>query len=97
MKTIIENIIEKSDFDIDVLETDKDHIHILVNSIPKLSPLQIVRKLKQETTIRLWKSYPKLLRKHFWKENTFWSDGYFVCSTGDSSTQTIRKYIENQG
>lgn len=97
LKVIIENIANNSDFDIDVLETDIDHAHILVNSIPKLSPLQIVRKLKQETTIRLWKLYPKLLRKHFWKENTFWSNGYFICSTGDASAETIRKYIENQG
>ena len=26
-----------------------------------------------------------------------WSDGYFVYSTGDASTETIKKYIESQG
>jgi REP element-mobilizing transposase RayT len=25
------------------------------------------------------------------KEKTFWSDGYFACSTGDASTETINK------
>jgi putative transposase len=93
LKQLCLDISLHSDFSIDILETDKDHIHILVNSIPKLSPLMIVRKLKQETTIGLWKKHNTLLQKHFWKEHTFWSDGYFVCSTGDASTETIRKYI----
>jgi len=25
------------------------------------------------------------------------SNGYFVCSTGDASMETIKKYIEEQG
>jgi REP element-mobilizing transposase RayT len=53
--------------------------------------------LKQQTTWRAWNNYENLLQGHFWKERTLWGDGYFVCSTGDASTETIRKYIENQG
>jgi REP element-mobilizing transposase RayT len=30
---------------------DKDHLHLMVTSVPKISPLQIVRKLKPETTV----------------------------------------------
>ncbi|MBC7010447.1 transposase, partial [Pseudoalteromonas sp. BZK2] len=26
-----------------------------------------------------------------------WSDGYFVCSVGNASAETIRKYIQEQG
>ena len=37
------------------------------------------------------------LKKQFWIEHIFWSDGYFVCSTGDASTETINKYIESRG
>ena len=33
----------------------------------------------------------------FWKEKTFWSDGYFVCSTGNANMEIIKKYIETQG
>jgi putative transposase len=53
--------------------------------------------LKQQTTFNAWKNYEAYLKKHFWKEKTLWSDGYFVCSTGDASTQTIQEYIKNQG
>ncbi|MBD1429590.1 transposase, partial [Sphingobacterium sp. DN04309] len=30
-------------------------------------------------------------------EHTFCSDGYFVCSIGEASPDTIREYILNQG
>lgn len=37
------------------------------------------------------------IKKTLWKEHSFWSDSYFVCSIGEANTDTIRKYIENQG
>lgn len=35
--------------------------------------------------------------RHKFYLNSFWSDGYFVCSIGEANLDTIRKYIENQG
>ena len=60
-------------------------------------------EIKKQTQIfvtvsyHIWKRYPDYLRKHFWKEHTFWTDGYFVCSVGNVSEEMLRKYIENQG
>ena len=97
IKDIIMDISAESDFDIETMEVDVDHIHLLINSVPKLSPLSIVKKLKQMSTHRIWINNKMLLRKHFWKEHTFWSDGYFISSIGNASEDTIRKYIESQG
>ena len=97
VKNIILEISYRSNFIIDILEPDEDHIHMLISYPPKLSVTSIVRKLKQETTIYLWKNYPKFLSKHFLKEHTFWSDGYFACSIGEANPETIKRYIENQG
>ena len=85
------------DFKIQVMEVDKDHIHLLVDYSPNVSVSQIVRLLKQMTTSAVWFSHSDELRKHFWKQKVFWSSGYFVCSTGDASTETIAKYIAEQG
>ncbi|MBB1372577.1 transposase, partial [Pseudoalteromonas sp. SR45-4] len=41
-------------------------------------------------TQSLWSRF-KWLKKQFWIEKTFWSDGYFVCSVGNASADTIRK------
>jgi putative transposase len=53
LKQTILDIATKSNFEIIEMETDKDHIHLLVKSEPKISALMIVRRLKQETTIRM--------------------------------------------
>ncbi|WP_034670141.1 transposase, partial [Ectobacillus panaciterrae] len=31
------------------------------------------------------------------KERTFWSDGYFACSIGNVSKETIQTYMQEQG
>ena len=49
------------------------------------------------TNNNIWKRYPQYLRKQFWKEHTFWTDGYFACSVGNVSEEMLKRYIENQG
>lgn len=86
-----------SNFKIDTMEVDKDHIHLLLDIEPKVSVSSIVNRLKSISTNRLWKRYKDYLKNHFWKEKTFWSDGYFACSAGNANMETIKKYIETQG
>jgi len=97
IQTILKEISENQDFVIVKMECDKDHIHLLIQSEPKISPLQIVRRLKQISTVWLWKNFESELKREFWKEHTFWSDGYFVCSIGNVSEKIIRRYIDEQG
>lgn len=89
-------ISENANFKIETMEANKNHIHFMISYPPCVSVSSIVRKLKQETTYHVWKKFPEL-RKVYWKENAFWSDGYFVCSIGNANSETIRNYIENQG
>ena len=70
---------------------------MLITYPPNISVSSIVRRLKQCSTLSLWKQFPIMLSKQFCKECTFWSDGYFVCSIGEANPDTVRKYIENQG
>ena len=95
--SIFMGISDRYDFDIVTMEVDKDHIHMMIQFPPTIAIVYIVRRLKQLSTNLLWKLYGQQLKKQFWAEHTFWSDGYFVCSTGDASTETIKKYIESQG
>lgn len=84
-------------FSIDTIQSDINHIHILIDAHPTSSAYEIAHILKQISTYRIYELHRQFLKTHFWNENTFWSDGYFVCSTGNASTETIRKYIEEQG
>lgn len=88
---------EKHHWYIKRMETDQDHIHILLQYNPTDSVTRIFSLLKQYSTYRVWRKYPLFLRKHYWKEHTLWSDGYFAASIGTVSQTVIERYIENQG
>ena len=79
------------------MECDLDHIHILLDIQPKYSPFYVVHRLKQLSTFKIYTKHNNYLKTHFCKQNTFWSDGYFVCYTSEASIDTIKKYIDTQG
>lgn len=99
IKSLMYNIAEENNFGIVEMETDRDHVHLLVEYSPAQSVLEIVRLLKQVSMYRIWRrdNNSRYLIKHFWKENTFWSNGYFACSIGQVSKDIIEKYIQTQG
>jgi len=97
LKSIFSSIADGSDFEIVVMESDINHIHFLIRYIPRLSVSQLVRRLKQESTRQLWLLHSTTLRQYYWYHNLLWSDGYFVCSIGEASPETIRQYILSQG
>ena len=96
IKESILEISRRSDFSVEEIEIDKDHVHILITISPKYSISQHMRNIKQMTNHRVWLEFPAL-KNQFWLEKTFWSDGYFACSVGNASADTIRKYIQEQG
>jgi putative transposase len=99
IKKLFYDIAEEHDLDIIEMEIDKDHIHLLIQYSPTQSILEIVRHFKQISTYRIWRQENNsiYLSKQFWVEKTFWSDGYFACSIGQVSKETIEKYIQSQG
>jgi putative transposase len=90
-------IASNSDFEIVEMECDKDHIHLLVKSEPKISILSIIRRFKQGTTYRMWQLHENYLKKYYWKGRTLWSDGYFCSTIGNISKDIAIEYIRNQG
>lgn len=97
IKKLSEQIAKKHNVDIWYLESDKDHIHYMIEVEPNTNLANFVKTLKSYTTYHIWKKYPNYLRKCFWKERTFWSDGYFIASIGEVGSDTLKEYIENQG
>ena len=66
IKQIFQSIANVSDFEIEVMETDKDHVHFLIRYTPRLSIAQIARRLKQESTRQLWLLHNSTLSKQYW-------------------------------
>jgi putative transposase len=97
IKRFLYNAAEKYGYTIIQMETNKDHVHILLEYSPKVSVSDIVKQLKQYSTFQMWQHYKEILFKHYWKHKILWSDGHFACSIGQVSQEIIEKYIQNQG
>jgi len=85
-------------YDIRFLEigTEKEHVHFLVQSVPKISATQIIRTIKSITAREVFARCPQV-KKQLWG-GELWTDGYFVSTVGQrGNEETIGKYIKNQG
>ena len=77
------------------VNTDKDHIHILVSIPPQIAVGKVVGIIKTNTA-RGMKAEIPYLKQVYWGTNSIWSEGYFVSTVGINES-IIRRYIENQG
>ena len=55
LKQIFFDISKAKGFIIDTMESENDHIHILIDAPPKLSALDIIHSLKSISTFRIYK------------------------------------------
>ena len=97
VKELMHLAAENYGFDIIRMETDGDHIHMLIDYRPDMTIPDIVKYMKQYSTYYMWQRHELALRLHYWKRRVLWSDGYFACSIGQVSQEIIERYIENQG
>ena len=96
IKEICKGFEERYHMRFETIGFDEDHLHFMLQSVPKYSPSQIFRLVKSITAIELFKKYPDL-KKELWG-GEFWSDGGYVATVGEGvNAEVIRKYIKNQG
>lgn len=96
-KHLSKEICMRHNVDIAYMETEKDHIHDMIETEPNSNLSNLVRTMKRYTTYHIGRKYRNYLSKCFWKEHTFWTEGYFICSVGNVSEKIRKEYIENQG
>jgi putative transposase len=85
-------------YEINFLEIgiDKDHVHFLIQSVPKYSITQIIRIIKSITAKKIFAKHPQV-KEQLWG-GEFWSDGFFVNTVSKfGSEDTITKYVRDQG
>ena len=85
-------------YQIEFLEigTDKDHVHLLVQSVPSYSPTKIITIIKSLTAREVFARVPSV-KKQLWG-GEFWTDGYYVGTVGQHATEeVIKQYVKEQG
>ena len=77
------------------VNTDQDHLHMLLSIPPKVAVSQAVSLIKANTGRAMRRKFP-FLDKVYWGTEGIWSIGYFV-STRGIDAEIIKRYIEYQG
>lgn len=75
---------------------EADHVHILFELPPSAAPSMVICSLKTQLSKEARKRYPEQIRGKLWKDS-FWSDSYFLATTGGADIETLEKYIQTQG
>lgn len=96
VKAVVRKMAPYHDWIVVEMETDKDHIHIMLSSPPRYSPAQIVKLIKTWTQKEIFRKYPKEVKQYLWG-GRFWGQGFYVSTVSDNTTKAeIEKYIKNQ-
>jgi putative transposase len=74
------------------LEIRPDHVHLFVESDPRLAPAHLAAQFKGFTSHELREEFPWLRTRM----PALWSRSYYVVSVGTVSERTVRRYIANQ-
>ena len=85
-------------YDINILEigTDGDHVHFLIQSIPRIAPTVIARTIKSITAKEIYRLCPYVKSK-LWG-GSIWSSGYFVSTVSKyKNEEQIKNYVRSQG
>lgn len=95
LKQRTKRIAEVYDIKIINMETDKDHIHILFKNKPQTDLVKFINNWKSATSKALRNKFPEIKNK-LWK-NVLWSPSYCLLTTGQTTLDQLKKYVENQG
>jgi putative transposase len=80
--------------EVNELNVQKDHVHLIVMIPPKLSVSDYMGIIKGRTAIRVFNKFRTLKKKPYWG-NKFWARGYCVDTIG-LDEEKIRRYVQYQ-
>ncbi|MEM0139988.1 MAG: IS200/IS605 family transposase [Ferroplasma sp.] len=92
LQEIIRGVAHENGWEIIALETMPDHVHLFIKTDPTIAPNNIIAKIKGETSRILRSEFPQLKKKL----PTLWTRSYFVSTYGHVSSETIKRYVEDQ-
>ncbi|BDA66147.1 hypothetical protein CAL7716_003130 [Calothrix sp. PCC 7716] len=91
LQEIIFGLVTEHNWKLIALEIMPDHVHFFINAPTDEAPSQIAKWVKGRAASMLRKEFPELK-----KLPNLWTPTYFVATTGQVSTEVVKRYIENQ-
>ncbi len=75
--------------------TDKDHIHLLLNCSPQHYIPDMIKALKGVSARLLTKEFGEEIKRKLGGGH-LWNSSYFISTVSENTKDQIRKYIQNQ-
>lgn len=94
LKGIMNEIAKDNNFMIEEMETDLDHIHLLISCNPQHYIPNIIKALKGVSARLLFKEFPESKSK-LWGGH-LWNPSYFIATVSENTEEQIREYIKSQ-
>ena len=91
LSELIAEVAKQLDCQIIAQEIMVDHVHLFLNCPPNIAPDQIMFRIKGYSARILRKEFPALMRMP-----SMWTRSYFCSTAGNVSSETVKRYIENQ-
>jgi len=92
---MLQKIANDNEFSIIEINTDLDHIHLLIDCKPQHYIPNIIKALKGVSARLLMLEYGAELKKKLWGEH-LWNPSYFIATVSENTEDQIRNYIKNQ-
>ena len=85
---------EEMGFTIIEINTDLDHVHLLISCKPQHYIPDIIKRLKGTSARWLFQLYPELKVQLY--GGHLWNPSYFIATVSDTLEENIKEYIINQ-
>ena len=93
---IIKNICINNNYELVEINTDLDHVHLLIGLSPQDS-IPVVMKTLKGVSARLLNSKHKNELSKVLNDGHIWSPSYYIATASDNIMDNIKEYIINQG
>ena len=96
LKEVCAKISERYEINYIEIGADENHVYFLVQSVPVISPSDVVRITKSITAREIFKRHPEL-RKLLWGGHV-WTSGFYMNTVGQyANEKVIQAHVEGQG
>lgn len=92
---LLKQIASDNNFLIVEINSDLDHIHLLIDCSPQHYIPDMIKALKGVSARLLMKEFGDELKKKLWGGH-LWNPSYFVATVSENTEEQIRNYIKSQ-
>lgn len=94
VKQIVSEVAEEIGCEIIKIETDVDHVHVIVRIRPTHQIAYVAKRFKGRSARVIFQEFPAL-KNRLWGGH-LWQPSYYAATVGGAPLETLKKYVEGQ-